>query len=158
MGAISPITGVTEKQEAYIQKYLELQGNGTQAIIYAFGTKNPRTAATMSTELLKNPNVIARLDEINRGKEKTKEQKVNRIIEELESIGLIEADGVLIKVTDKLKALELLGKNLAMFTDKVQTEGTQVINVIHNVPRPAIDQSQESTEVKALKSPETHDN
>ena len=40
-----------------------------------------------------------------------------------------------IKFADKLKALELLGKHLGMFTDKVELAGTLPVQIVDDVPQ-----------------------
>lgn len=39
-----------------------------------------------------------------------------------------------IKLCDKLKALELLGKHLGMFTDKLQISGSGVVQIVDDIP------------------------
>lgn len=38
-----------------------------------------------------------------------------------------------IKLADKLKALELLGKHLGMFTDKIEIEGNQQVQIVDDI-------------------------
>ncbi|MFD1954286.1 terminase small subunit [Paenibacillus thailandensis] len=40
-----------------------------------------------------------------------------------------------VRFADKIKALELLGKRFAMWTDKQQIEGSGVVQIIDNIPR-----------------------
>lgn len=40
-----------------------------------------------------------------------------------------------IKMADKLKALELLGKHLGMFKEKVEIEGTEKVVIVDDIPR-----------------------
>ena len=43
-------------------------------------------------------------------------------------------NGIEIKMNDKVKALELLGRHLGMFTDKLQVDGTAVVQILDNIP------------------------
>ena len=43
-------------------------------------------------------------------------------------------NGIEIKMNDKVKALELLGRHLGMFTDKLQVDGTSVVQILDNIP------------------------
>ena len=47
-------------------------------------------------------------------------------------------DGIEVKMNDKVKALELMGKHLGMFTEKVELSGEtkQDIKINFNIPRP----------------------
>jgi phage terminase small subunit len=40
-----------------------------------------------------------------------------------------------IRFADKLKALELLGKHMGMFTDKIQIDGAVPVQIIDDIPR-----------------------
>lgn len=43
-------------------------------------------------------------------------------------------NGIEIKMNDKVKALELLGRHLGMFNDKLQVDGTAVVQILDNIP------------------------
>jgi phage terminase small subunit len=43
--------------------------------------------------------------------------------------------GIEVSACDKTKALELLGRHLGMFTDKLQVEGVTAVQILDNVPR-----------------------
>ena len=105
---------LTTKQERFIHEYM-IDGNGSRAAIDAgYGRKSSRVIAS---QLLKNPNIAEKL---NRGKKKIIKKtklKAEHVINELiELAGLAKKDG---KWADSIRAQELLGKHLAMFTDKV---------------------------------------
>lgn len=59
---------------------------------------------------------------------KTREERTgitqDMVLKELSSIAFVENDDAYINPRDKIKALELLGRHLNMFTDKVQVSGT----------------------------------
>lgn len=54
-----------------------------------------------------------------------------------------DGDGVEreIKMADKLKALELLGKHMNMFTDKLQVNGALPVQIADDVPNPQIEKA-----------------
>lgn len=54
-------------------------------------------------------------------------------------IPMPDGDGVEreIKLADKLKALELLGRRLGLFTDNVNVSGEGVVQIVDNIPRKA---------------------
>lgn len=51
-----------------------------------------------------------------------KEWALEKVLKELSQIGHNPPDEM-VKTSDKIKALELIGRNIAMFTDKVETSG-----------------------------------
>lgn len=57
----------------------------------------------------------------------------DKVLNELANIGFAEPSKQ-IRVTDKIKALELLGKHLGIFTDKLQVKGDiKTINPYENL-------------------------
>lgn len=43
--------------------------------------------------------------------------------------------GVIVETCDKVKALELLGRHLGMFTDKIQLDGPAVVQILDDIPK-----------------------
>ena len=161
---------LTPKQQRFIDEYL-IDLNATQAAIRA--KYSSKTAYSIGNELLKKPEIRARIDE--RMAELSKRTGVNqeRIIRELARIAFLDptqlinldtaelldeaaaddratiasvrvkriptADGMgierEIKVADKIKALELLGKRHGMWIDRQQIDGAMAVQIIDNVPR-----------------------
>jgi len=119
---------LTDKQERFCNEYV-VDFNGTQAVIRA-GYKE-QSAAEIASENLRKPQIKARIKELSKEYISQLEGRKLRIIKELEGIafgdGNIKTDNegnVTGKdVRDKLKALELLGKTIAMFTDKMDIKG-----------------------------------
>jgi len=119
---------LTDKQERFCNEYV-VDFNGTQAVIRA-GYKE-QSAAEIASENLRKPQIKARIKELSKEYISQLEGRKLRIIKELEGIafgdGNIKTDNegnITGKdVRDKLKALELLGKTIAMFTDKMDIKG-----------------------------------
>ena len=107
---------MTAKQEAFAIEYLK-DKNATQAAIRAGYSK--KTAYSIGCEMLRKPEI----QEIIRTKQeeavKNAEVSVDWIVQQCKEI----ASNVLTKDADKLRALELLGKYLGMFTDRVEMKG-----------------------------------
>lgn len=107
---------MTAKQEAFAIEYLK-DKNATQAAIRAGYSK--KTAAAIGWELLENPNI----QQIIRAKQEEARKNatitVDGIVEQLQEI----ASNVLSKDSDRIRALELIGKYLGMFTEKVEMKG-----------------------------------
>lgn len=99
---------------------------------YGVGKK---AAGAAAPRLLKRPEIKKELERLAKLKNAPSEalEEVSRqfILDKL-----IEIAGDAKRKGDQLKALELLGKTRAMFSDKLITEDERTINIIHNIPRP----------------------
>ena len=109
---------MTPKQK----KFTEVFVNGTsqsQAYRTAYYTQNmsQKTVWEESSRLRKHPKVAARIMELEAEKEARRRMQAlsreDRVLQELEKIAF--GDG---PVTGKLKAIELLGKHIGLFTPK----------------------------------------
>ena len=123
---------LTEKQQRFVEEYL-IDLNATQAAIRA-GYK-PSSARQVGTENMSKPSIRACIDQAIAERSKRTGINQDRVIRELASeddtaaiasvkvktIPTKEGDGVEreIRLNDKLKALELLGKHLGMFKDNI---------------------------------------
>ncbi len=124
---------LTPKQQLFVAEYL-VDLNATQAAVRAGYSK--KTAYSVGHENLKKPEVAAAIQEAMAARsERTKADQdwiVERLVENVERAMQLEP------VTDREgkpvgehvyqgnvanKALELLGKHLGMFTDKLKLEG-----------------------------------
>lgn len=111
---------LTKKQELFCMEYLKDFNTG-RAYSVAYNKKKITNAVySAGCRLLKNVKIQAFLKEY--GNKKTEEQGVTieYIIKGIKDI----ADKGYAKDTDRLKALELLGRWKKMFTDKLEVEGT----------------------------------
>ena len=125
---------LTEKQKRFIDEYL-IDLNATQAATRA--GYSAKTAYSMGQRLLKNVEIQkAVADRQNDLSERT-EITQDQIVTELAKIGFAKAsDSQLseLKYNNKLKAIELLGRHLGMFTDKVQVEGFVPVRIVDDLP------------------------
>lgn len=112
---------MTEKQKRFADEYL-IDLNATRAYRTVYTrVKNNSTAAAAAARLLKNVNVSAYIEKRMEERSKRTEVKQDDVINELAKIGFAKTALLYemeIKTNDKLKALELLGRHLGMFTDK----------------------------------------
>lgn len=113
---------LTPKQQAFINEYL-IDLNATQAAIRAGYSK--KTAYRTGCDNLKKAHIKA---EIERRMKEREERAIITADEVIKGIKEIAYDSKA-RHNDKLKAFELLGKHLAMFTDKVQHSGDLDITV-----------------------------
>ena len=106
---------LTAKQERFVQEYL-VDLNATQAAIRA--GYSVRTARAIGQENLTKPDIQAAIQAALRDRQTRTEITQDTVVEELAKIGLAEAHDYSdadLKYSNKLKALELLGRHLGMF-------------------------------------------
>ena len=115
--------GLTDKQETFALAVFE-GNNFSDAYRAAYDTQN-MNAASIHREahaLTVNPKVTARIDGLFLDKEKEQRMlrlsRSEKVISKLEQVALRDgdADGT------QVRALELLGKTMGLFIDKVETE------------------------------------
>lgn len=115
---------LTAKQAAFVQEYL-VDLNATQAAIRAGYSK--KTAEKIGYENLRKPEIQAAIKEAMDRREKRSNITQDFVLSELYKIATQGADDgpeSSLKYSNKLKALELLGKHMAMFTERSEVTGT----------------------------------
>ena len=144
---------LNERQKRFVDEYL-VDLNATQAYYRAGYEGKEAVANVNASRLLSNAKVYAAVEErINDRKERT-EINQDFVLENLQEVALrcmqrqpitrlnketgeYEETGVYkFDANGANKALELLGKHLKMFTDKVEQENSGQVNVSFNIPRP----------------------
>jgi len=111
------VAGLTPKQERFVAEYL-VDLNATAAAGRA-GYKDPNIGRQLITKPNVSQAIQARRQELARKLEVTQEQ----VMAELAAVAFQEASDAPeaeLKVSNKLKALELLGKHLGMFADRAE--------------------------------------
>lgn len=133
---------MTDKQRKFADEYV-LDCNGTRAYKAAYpNVKKDSSAATAASRLLRNVEIKAYIDELL---EKISSEKIADALEVMEYLtgvlrGASESEIVVVEGTgegcssaravkkapdekERLKAAELIGKHLNMFTDKLKLDG-----------------------------------
>lgn len=108
------------KNAMTVQKELFIQGllmgkNQFDAYLFAFPEAkkmNRRTVANKASLLAKRPEVIHRMDEIQNQAQEDTAVTLNRFVQELQKIALAGVNTYGLKISDKLRAMELLSKVL----------------------------------------------
>lgn len=106
---------LTPKQERFVQEYL-VDLNATQAAIRA-GYKE-KTAGAIGSENLKKPEIQMALKKALKDREKRTEVTQDYVLQKLKEIADQDASddpGSTLKMGNKIKALELLGKHVGAF-------------------------------------------
>lgn len=107
---------LTEKQKRFCEEHL-IDLNATQAAIRA--GYSPKTAEQTAARLLRNVKVQNYINELRKEQSQRTGINADTVLKELEKIALADTD---ISGKEKIKALELLGKHLGMFKDKLELE------------------------------------
>lgn len=109
---------LTDKQRLFITEYL-IDFNQTQAAIRAGYSE--KTARSIACEMLTKPYIRNEIEKhVNNALDNNKRTLKIEIIKELKEIGFSKDKKV--RLTERLKALEMLGKYMTMFTDRQEIE------------------------------------
>lgn len=128
---------LTLKQQRFVDEYI-ISGNATQAAIKAGYSK--KTANRIATENLSKPVIKTAIDKRNAEIQSEKTMDMQEVMELLASIARGETTeetvtnkGDVIETatrnSDKLKALELIGKRFGAWTDKKEISGNLDIDI-----------------------------
>lgn len=135
------VSGITKKltlkQQRFVDEYI-ISGNATQAAIKAGYSK--KTANRIATENLSKPVIKTAIDKRNAEIQSEKTMDMQEVMELLASIARGETTeetvtnkGDVIETatrnSDKLKALELIGKRFGAWTDKKEISGNLDIEI-----------------------------
>ena len=110
---------MTDKQARFVQEYL-IDCNATQAAIRAGYSK--KTAYSIGQRLMRDPDIQGEIQAGMSGLQERTELSQEYVIDNLREIVSRCMEGEDFKPHGALKALELLGKHLRMFTDKIQVK------------------------------------
>lgn len=135
---------LTLKQRLFVEAYLgKAKGNASEAARLAGYKGNAVTLGSVGAENLKKPQIAEMLkDKLSN---KLKVLSADEVLEELTSIAsapwgeFIEVSDsistyrVTMRLNDKLKAIELLGKYHKLFTEKVEHSGSVLLKPTINI-------------------------
>lgn len=116
------IRKLTPRQDRFCREYV-IDQNGAQAALRAGYSK--KAANVRACEMLNFPHIQERIAVLQKKVNDKLEVSAARIVQELATIAFVDQTdlGKVVKCSDKINALELLGKHLKMFTDKVEWLG-----------------------------------
>ena len=111
---------MTTKQERFVQEYL-VDLNATQAALRAGYSE--QSASQQASRMLRNVKVQAAIQQAMQEQQQRVQIDQDYVIEKLREIADMEASDASdseLKYSGKLKALELLGRHLGMFDDRMR--------------------------------------
>jgi phage terminase small subunit len=112
------VAELTDRQKRFVAEYL-IDPNQKQAAIKAGYSE--KTAEQIGYQLLQKTSVAEAIAKAQEKRAKKADVTAAKVLQELADIGFDKDNE---RTTDRLKALELMGKHLAMFTDKVEMKAT----------------------------------
>ena len=153
---------LTEKQKAFCDYYIETL-NGTDSYIKAgYKVRSEASAASASSRLLRNVKIKNYIDQRLQELEDERIADAKEVLEYLtsvmreevdEEVVVVEGDGDFrsrartirkaVGIRERNKAAELLGRRYALFTDKVDIDGSVGIQIIDNIPDVTDDEDDE---------------
>lgn len=121
---------LTEKQKRFIAEYL-VDLNATQAAIRAGYSE--KTAYSAGQRMLKKVEIHAAIQEAMQERQERTEITQDKVLTEIGKVAFASADDSQessLKYSNKLRALEMLGKHLGIFErhEKASDEGVQIID------------------------------
>jgi phage terminase small subunit len=115
---------MSDKQDLFVIEYLK-DLNATQAAIRAGYSED--TAHSIGWENLKKPEIRKQIDrQLTELMDAEKTEIKNRILDKLKQMIFVDEE---VRNNERLKAIELMGKYLALFTDRVEISGS--MNVVY---------------------------
>lgn len=124
---------LTPKQKAFVDYYIEL-GNATEAAIRAgYNKKTARQIGSMNLTKVDIKQCIeerlAKIEDARIAKGEEVLQYLTKVMrgEEKDQFGLDPS------LQDRTKAAELLGKRYRLFTEKVEVEGVQQVQIVDDI-------------------------
>lgn len=127
---------LSQKQKAFCDYYIET-GNATEAYKRAYPScKKDGTARTNSSKLLTNANISQYIDERLKEIESERIAKPEEVLQYLTKVLRGEEKdqfGLDATISDRTKAAELLGKRYRLFTEKVEVEGNQQVQIVDDI-------------------------
>ena len=137
-GSQSITRSLTAMQEIFCQEYL-VDLNASQAAMRA--GYSAKTASRIGPELLGKTWVAARIQALMNARAKRIERKADDVLSDLQRVKtdamkqVIDKDGksLMANHAGALKALELEGRHLKMFTDKMEVTGANGDAIKHTV-------------------------
>lgn len=106
------VNRMTNKQKRFCEEYL-VDLNATQAALRTGYSE--KTAASIASENLQKPEILGYIAKLRVEQSKRTGITADKVLEELSKVAFFPAEECELKASDKLRALELIGKHIGMF-------------------------------------------
>lgn len=128
---------LSDKHKKFVDEYMK-DMNATAAYLRAGYKCSEASARVNASKLLTNPNIASEIsDRVSKRQQKIQENteiSVEWVLKELaDNHSKAKAIG---DIGPSNKALELIGKHLGMFKDKLEISGETGVKIINDIPRP----------------------
>lgn len=131
-----------EKQKRFLGEYL-VDLNATQAALRAGYSE--KTADKIGSQLLGKTRVAEAIQEAMQSRTMRTEITQDKVLDALASMGFVGGDTDTLKLSDKIKALELLMKHMGMFDNKAGRDANE-----NNLQQAIEDSTQEDIDTDDL--------
>lgn len=121
-GRESRTADAKKRREMFCQEYVSNGYNKSAAYMAAWNTKSPETARKRAWEIMKEPEVKARIDELIHERYEALHINADRIAEKLAEMAFAPKDDEVYGPSVALKALDMLQKQLGLQTKNVKAE------------------------------------
>lgn len=118
-----------EKHEQFCLEYL-VDLNATQAYLRVYKTTTENAARTSAAKLLANPNIMSRIDGLKKARASSVKLDAKNVLDSILEIRRICMEADEPNVNGALKANELLGKHLKLFTEKYELRGNMTLEAL----------------------------
>ena len=108
------------RHDRFAREYIKDLNGPRAAIAVGYAKKNAKVTAS---QLLTKPNVKALVAKLTKKKAVKLDLSAEKVLSELGKTAFAPVKRVKITTTEKLKALELLGKYLKLFTETIEISG-----------------------------------
>lgn len=116
--------GLTEQQELFCQLYCQGTMSNKECYLTAYEGSNEKSAESNSSRLLKNPKIVARINEILNEMAEDCEISDKSIIRELKRLAFGSKNDMA-----RLKALSMLGQITGLFGKEEKTTTNNIIHI-----------------------------
>lgn len=123
--AVNRLDGLSNIQKKFLQEYIK-DYNGARAYMRARPEVNYDSAKTTAYNILKKPEAHAYLDKLEHQKYEELRINAEHIATELAKIAFMDDE---VSKKDKMKAIELLQKQLGLQSQKIQADVSTNINI-----------------------------
>lgn len=121
-GRESHIAAAKRRRELFCQEYVANGYNKSEAYMAAWGTKSPETARKRAWEIMKEPEVIARIDELIKERYAALHINAEKIAIRLHEMAFAAKDDEIYNTSVQLKALDMLQKQLGLQKQQIKAE------------------------------------